>query len=123
MDKHWTPIYITCGACYIDYNIFTKLEFIESDIKFVEKLFGFEKLGPFAKVRSSDNSNLVKSEIDNYNDLVESTVKIWAKIPLKERQILYKKFKPDFLLFGYDFAPFKDLMLKFLMDEQKLSLK
>lgn len=35
-NQHWEPMYYLCGTCFVDFNLFTKLEFIDEDIEYLE---------------------------------------------------------------------------------------
>lgn len=115
LDKHWVPVTQLCHACLIKYNLFSKLEFIHTDLSKILKILDFKKVGSFPSrnqkqvsknSKNSENLDPENLEQQNYDTMVQDLVKKFSVIPVAHRLKLYEIYKYDFLLFGYDFTPF-----------------
>ncbi|XP_038052168.1 carbohydrate sulfotransferase 11-like [Patiria miniata] len=87
-NAHWKEVYKLCSPCRVHYDFIGKLETVDSDSKYMFKLFGLHN----ATYPSYSRSNVSSS------DLYEQ---YFSRVELKDLQRLWEIYKLDFELFGY----------------------
>ena len=95
-----------CEPCLIDYQYFTKTETLNLDGNMILNVLDANSVGKFP-IRHYNTNN---DEFDGkYDSVTQKIVDAFKMVDSKTILELYKKFKWDFELFGYDIRPFLDL--------------
>ncbi|XP_068238544.1 carbohydrate sulfotransferase 11-like [Palaemon carinicauda] len=111
-DPHWMPMTYMCSPCNLHYDVYSKLDTMEEDARFIATQCGLEDI---IKPRAMFNpsSNLQKEEhrtneeegSDDMNKIAESKKNIYTKyineLSKEEIERLYDIYKFDFEIFGY----------------------
>ena len=84
-NRHWTPYYILCQPCFVNYNLVTKLETIDQDIKYLFKTLDLSSLGDFPE---GYKTNKASKKLNN-NQYLEKLVGYYAEIPSSLIKKLY----------------------------------
>lgn len=93
-DDHWLPAYYSCTPCMVDYTVIAKTETYFRDQKYVIKKAGLDQI---LKPRWSH------STADKKREPRDSLRKqYFGQLTKSKIELLYEKYKLDFLLFDYD---------------------
>ena len=89
LDRHWSPQYQACNMCYFKYDFIGKLEYIQQDFAYLNKLI-FDGKAMFGEPRTKVQSD------------EEMVREHFQHLPEPVFLDLFDVYKMDFLLFGYD---------------------
>ena len=90
-DSHWEFYDTFCRPCYSDYDYVIKFETIAQDLAYLKL-----KLN----ITDEDHQKVFSAAIPNTKQ--DTTKEYFDQIPKDLAERLYKKYKNDFLLFGYE---------------------
>ncbi|XP_071949942.1 carbohydrate sulfotransferase 11-like [Antedon mediterranea] len=88
---HWRNMHQICFPCDIKYDIIGRFEHIEDDSNYILRLVGSDIRFPKSTGTHFTNSSHRAKIKQGY-----------AKIPRSDMKSIYRKYKLDFLLFGYE---------------------
>ncbi|XP_022084698.1 carbohydrate sulfotransferase 13-like isoform X2 [Acanthaster planci] len=91
-NKHWSKIFDQCLPCDIDYDIIGKFETLREDSEYILRLIHAEHVTFPGSESSSPTGSSNQTKLESY----------YKNVPLVDLQNLYKRFRVDFDLFGYD---------------------
>lgn len=91
-DPHWAPYWSRCDPCIVDYDFIGKMETADHDFS-----YAFEKVG------LNETSHWWQNAKPHPRSL---TLKYFSQLTDEEVLTLYRIYKLDFLLFGYDLDGF-----------------
>ena len=90
-NKHWSPLVNRCHPCHINYTFVGKIESLETDVEYMFQLTKIDKLVKFPDAEGSSPTNST-----------ELMTSYYVNVTLNDMALLYRKFKWDFELFGYN---------------------
>jgi len=97
-DEHWMPIWMLCSPCIIRYDVISKMETFAEDTQFILQQAGLEdKLEVEWKHRTGTGGDS-DTIVDYYSQLTQSEI-----------GELFKKYRLDFELYGYDPEPYFEI--------------
>ncbi|XP_063593951.1 carbohydrate sulfotransferase 9-like [Penaeus indicus] len=91
IDKHWKTYGLLCSPCFFDYEYIIKTETQDQDLEFVFSKFGFPSDPHQAKKLKADIETKMKRDLRYYET-----------VPLEVKKEIYKIYKVDMEMFGYD---------------------
>ena len=96
MNAHWHPYWSRCGYCSTNYTVIARMETFAADLAKISALAGvrLEK----EKVVHSHGS----SSDGHHPTTAELAHTYFTELPRKYREALYKLYKIDIDMFGYD---------------------
>lgn len=97
-DKHWIPIWTLCSPCNMKYNVIAKMESFAVDTQFILEEGGLDDELQVEWKHHTGTGQSGDLQRDYYGQLSES-----------EMRKVYKKYKLDFELYGYDPQSYYDL--------------
>ena len=97
LDMHWTPAYLFCNPCQVNFTHLVKLETLERDSNAIIESAGLQSYLPNGKL-SHENPN-PKSHHHGQDRSMESYMNELSTEQVKE---LTKLYQPDFDIFGYN---------------------
>ena len=103
-DEHWTPYYVYCTPCLVDYNLIMYFETLEQDVQLLIHLLN-------SKLRQRNTNH---SLIDGHLEWKHKTLSVagrksaernlrsyYSQLDKTTVRKLYEKYRLDFELFGY----------------------
>ena len=94
-QDHWMPFVESCNHCDVPYNVIGRAETFDEDVKYIILKNNLDKL---LNSKATMNSHIHQSKHDTKTE----TIKYFAQLNKTQIQRLYKKYRMDFELFGYD---------------------
>jgi len=101
-NDHWVSMTHQCNPCLIDYDFIVKLETVQMDAPNIINYLDINKVGRFPITRFDVNGDTKSIQYDVMGKLKNAYKNIDNETILK----LFKIYKWDFLLFGYDVRSF-----------------
>ena len=92
LDYHWAPITVVCDPCTIRYDVIAKFETLHEDSQII--LDYVQDNTPNLNVSFPKRNASITEDLCN---------KAFKDIPLRVRTALYRFYKEDFILFGYQY--------------------
>ncbi|KAK7071182.1 hypothetical protein SK128_010847 [Halocaridina rubra] len=96
-DPHWAPYWKHCVPCALRYHAIGKSETKSQDARFILEDSGL--------ARKVDVKILQENAHEGRGDTEKLMLSYYSTIGLRHLESLYRKYKVDFYLFGYDIQP------------------
>ena len=94
MNAHWRPYVARCGYCSTNYTVIARMETFAADLA---------KISSLAGVRLAKDVHTHQSSSGGHHPTTaELAHTYFTELPRKYREALYKLYKIDFDMFGYD---------------------
>ncbi len=92
-DSHWLPYWLHCSPCAVNYDAVIKVESMDRDFKYLQK-----KVPILRRVELTRLQVGLEVQRENEEVIVQAHLMQLSKKEFKE---LFKRYKFDFMLFGY----------------------
>jgi len=117
VGKHWAPYYKICAPCFMDFDYIGILDPSQEENKFI-----WEALGVKISNFQWSNAKFIKSQTTQ--DTKEKLLsKVYSKLSRSTLIKLYRKYKMDYDLFGFDFNEVLYLAGHFSLTQNEENLK
>ena len=118
IKTHWAPIWFTCDLCSpgLAPEIIIKTETLGDDVKEVLKSLGMvtyttDVMFPVVRMTGlDDQGQQISQPSEPQGDSGAYTVKYFSQLTRKQILDLYKVYRMDFLMFGYNADSFLELL-------------
>ena len=106
MNEHWMPFYMYCNYCGIKYDIIGRVEDFEQDFRLIMHKASLGHLLPNDKSRyhihPSGTQTISAPSHEEIPTYTEKVKKYFSQLSTWQLDQLYKLYKLDFEMFGYD---------------------
>ncbi|CAL4075750.1 unnamed protein product, partial [Meganyctiphanes norvegica] len=99
-DKHWAPYYQKCSLCKINYDYILHLDTFGDDLKYIYLRAGID-ITDEDQFHTQRNNSTEKIKI-----VRKPFLEYFENMPKELLRKVYKIYRRDFILFGYEFPDF-----------------
>nr|XP_045584105.1 carbohydrate sulfotransferase 11-like isoform X2 [Procambarus clarkii] len=94
-DRHWFPYYANCAPCDIHYDVIGTMETVKDDTRYI-----------LHKYQLGDASDDWWMNRHTSSSSLHTAIQLFQRVPRELTLALYERYRVDFLMFGYDLAPY-----------------
>ena len=109
INPHWTTTWKRCQHCTISYDVVGHLETFDDDLKYIILKLGLSNILPIKKVTTIRKNSSDRKRYKKAPGKKAESLKYFSMLKKSKIKELYKTFKIDFEMFGYDATEYLSL--------------
>ena len=109
INPHWTTTWKRCQHCTVSYDVVGRLETFDDDLKYIILKLGLSNILPIEKVSTIRENASERKRYKKAPGKKKESLKYFSMLKKSKIKELYKTFKIDFEMFGYDATEYLSL--------------